>query len=198
MRLFVSLDFCECDDTFKTKHGNLDWEVHRGGEIIKKSRYGCCSTIAAWVYYMLFEIYEEVGYICLYRNTGTGHVFNYILNDNKIYIIDFLPLLKKYANLLCIQTGEIKDFVKVKLFTGLLYEVDSFDSFALFFSRMTKLSGIKQIFWRYSATEVSPIAVEEDRGMQHVYIPESYKFVQFGNRMKEIDLRSFSLEREHF
>ncbi len=142
---------------------------------------------------MLHGIYEEVGFFCLYRNTGSGHVLNYIVHQNKKYVIDFLPFLKEYRAGLCEQTGERSDFLKVKYFTGLLYEVESFNHFANYYSRMTLMSGVKQIFWVYSAETVSPIAVKEDDGIKYVYIPDCYKVQQVGKQMPDIQLISLQV-----
>ncbi len=191
--VFQRLQFEEIDDTYCIDNGELIWEMHMGGKAVLDVKCGCCATVAAWVNQVLQYRYDEVGFFCLYRNSGSGHVMNYIYKGNKIFVIDFFPFLKKYKNGICQQTGERKDFSKGKYFTGLLYEIDSFDCFAKYYSRMTKLSGVEQIFWYYSSDRVSPIAVIEGNENSSVYIPDCYNVMQVGEKKRNIQLVSISV-----
>lgn len=113
---------------------------------------------AAWLRYLLFEKYQDVGYISFSRPNGSGHVFNYILSDGWYYLYDLCPLTEKYIKNVLVESGKMADFLKAKYVTGALLQCRQLESFALFFKRLQLRGGFDHLFFKHSGAEVGPIS----------------------------------------
>lgn len=75
----------------KIKEGSFTWHFNRPSESTIKVNKGNCGATANLANFILKNDYEEVGIVNFSADTGQGgHVFNYIKNNGKYYIIDFL------------------------------------------------------------------------------------------------------------
>lgn len=74
------------------KEGNLVWHHNRPADSTIKYNSGNCGATSNMVNYLLKGDYDEVGFIHHTDNEG-GHVYNYILQNGKYYIIDFMQYM---------------------------------------------------------------------------------------------------------
>ena len=119
------------------------------------------------------EKYDEVGIVSMSSLSGNGHVVNYIIHQSQIYIIDLFSMTNQFLSEICIETGLKKDYVKTKIPTSILMQVDSFEDFANFFSKFMYLRSKEYIFFRHSSLDCPPIAVKNCEKKTIIYLPRS-------------------------
>ena len=56
------------------------------------------------------------------RPNGSGHVINYIYDQNKFYLIDMLPNSNEYASDTPKENGQMSSYLKAKFVSGVCYE----------------------------------------------------------------------------
>ncbi|MBF8982279.1 hypothetical protein IZY60_01885 [Lutibacter sp. B2] len=89
LQYMISSGYCATSGDTKIKEGDFSWSFNRPGERTIIENKGNCGATANMVNYLLKGDYEEVGFIN-YSDLNGGHIYNYIKQDNKYYIIDFL------------------------------------------------------------------------------------------------------------
>ena len=122
---------------------------------------------------MLFDKYQEVGYISFSRPNGSGHVFNYILTEGWYYLYDLCPLTDRYINNVLIESGKMADFLKAKYVTGALLKCRQLESFALFYKRLQLRGGFDHLFFKHRSPEVGPISAIDKGGITTILMPEN-------------------------
>ena len=88
LQLYQVGGFASADDNIRMRENGIDWEHHKPGYYAVLTNCGCCATDSNWLHYILDGDYDEVGYIATSQRDGSGHVFNYILQDGWYYMID--------------------------------------------------------------------------------------------------------------
>jgi hypothetical protein len=134
----------------KINEGSYQWHHNRPSESTIKLNTGNCGATASLANYILKGNYDEAGFID-YSEYGGGHVYNYIIQGGKVYIIDFLQYLEGNPSQYNRQT--------------IIEEVDSFEQYATYYINRYK-KGIK-FFVRYTADEVLPIGNGSERKMMY-------------------------------
>jgi hypothetical protein len=96
MQLLIASNFTSDQrGDVKVNSGDFEWHYNRPVEVVLKDNKGNCGGCANLVNYLLEGDYDEVGYINYSRGSRlSGHVFNYIKQNNKYYIFDLI----QYAN----------------------------------------------------------------------------------------------------
>lgn len=84
--------------------GGIDWSVNKTADRVFESNTGNCGGGSILVNYILWDDYEEQGYIHETWN-DSGHVFNYFRKDGIYYFVDLMDLVTT------INTYENGDFV---------------------------------------------------------------------------------------
>lgn len=74
------------------REGNLVWHHNRPADSTIKFNAGNCGATSNMVNYLLHGDYDQVGFIHHTDNEG-GHVYNYIMQNGKYYIIDFMQYM---------------------------------------------------------------------------------------------------------
>ena len=75
----------------KIQEGIYTWHFNRPAESTLLKNEGNCGAVSNVAVYILENNYDEIGFINFSADTSQGgHVFNYIKQNNKYYIIDFL------------------------------------------------------------------------------------------------------------
>lgn len=86
------------------------WSFNKPALITINDNKGNCGATSNLANYILKDDYDEIGFIHFSADSGQGgHVFNYIKQNNKYYIIDFL----KYP------MGDYKGFADILIFDNL-------------------------------------------------------------------------------
>lgn len=80
--------FMPADDNIRLMENGVNWEHHKPGYHAVRTNCGCCASDSNWLRYMLDGDYDEIGYIATSQRDGSGHVYNYILQDGSYYFID--------------------------------------------------------------------------------------------------------------
>ena len=173
VQLFVACNFHDLLDIVVIEENNIEWEHHKPGYYAILTNCGCCASDAAWLRYLLFEKYQDVGYISFSRPNGSGHVFNYILSDGWYYLYDLCPLTEKYIKNVLVESGKMADFLKAKYVTGALLQCRQLESFALFFTRLQLRGGFDHLFFKHSGAEVGPISTIIKGGITTILMPEN-------------------------
>ena len=173
LQLFVTSNFHELLDVVVIAENNIEWEHHKPGYYAILTNCGCCSSDAAWLRYLLFDKYQEVGYISFSRPNGSGHVFNYILTEGWYYLYDLCPLTDRYINNVLIESGKMADFLKAKYVTGALLKCRQLESFALFYKRLQLRGGFDHLFFKHRSPEVGPISAINKGGITTILMPEN-------------------------
>lgn len=88
LQLYQVSGFISADDNIRMGENGIAWEHHKPGYYAVLTNNGCCATDSNWLHYILDGDYDEVGYIATSQRDGSGHVFNYILQDGWYYMID--------------------------------------------------------------------------------------------------------------
>ena len=88
LQLYQVGGFASADDNIRMGENGIAWEHHKPGYYAVLTNCGCCATDSNWLHYILDGDYDEVGYIATSQRDGSGHVFNYILQDGWYYMID--------------------------------------------------------------------------------------------------------------
>ena len=88
LQLYQVGGFASADDNIRMGENGIAWEHHKPGYYAVLTNCGCCATDSNWLHYILDGDYDEIGYIATSQRDGSGHVFNYILQDGWYYMID--------------------------------------------------------------------------------------------------------------
>ena len=87
--LFVISNFHYCNDAVHLQDSEIVWEFHKSCYSAVKSNYGDCAACSSWLQYFVYGKYEDCGRLCMFRDTGSGHVVNYIKYAEWFYFVDF-------------------------------------------------------------------------------------------------------------
>ena len=130
LQLFQISAFPYASDNLVYYEGDIPWEHHKPGYDAVRTNYGCCSSTTSWLMYLLQDDYEELGMIHWFRETGYGHVYNYIKADGQYYILDLTQYTASKNGLP--ETGEIP--ADTPLFWGAgIIRTSSLERYAEFF-----------------------------------------------------------------
>ncbi|MBE6752991.1 MAG: hypothetical protein E7559_01330 [Ruminococcaceae bacterium] len=88
LQLYQVGGFYASDDNIRLMENGIDWEHHKPGYDAVRTNTGCCATDSNWLRYILDGDYSEVGYIATSQRDGSGHIYNYIKDDDWYYFID--------------------------------------------------------------------------------------------------------------
>lgn len=165
-------DFKDANDNINIKEGMIDWEHHKPGEMAIITNEGCCATISNLLNYLLEGDYDEVGFMSFSRSDGSGHVFNYIKENGKYYIVDLTHYRNDYMNT-AIENGSFEEYKSTDYISGNIHEVENFIDYTNFC--ISNFAKPPVLFSTYVAENVLPI--ESVRDCDNIYItyPESYK-----------------------
>lgn len=91
LQYMISAGYDDISGDIKLKDGNFTWHSNTGAEDTIRLNKGNCGATSNMANYILKGDYDEVGYINFSADKAQGgHIFNYVKQDDKYYIIDFL------------------------------------------------------------------------------------------------------------
>jgi hypothetical protein len=156
VQLFQVGKFEAKSDVLSFEYNGLNWEHHKPGYYSVITNNGCCSSIAAWLNYLIGDRYPARGYMGFSRPDGLGHIFNYFFVNNYYYIIDISAMVYNRAYNCCRETGDKEDFLKTGHFNGCCLRANNISDFINFYLRMLKYKNVEFLFYKLPPLECIP------------------------------------------
>ena len=150
-------DFEARDDNILIEEDGETWEYHTSGKDAFFNNGGCCASVASWLCFVLNDKYDEIGLMSTSPLTGNGHVLNYIKQDNKFYIVDPYAMVNAHASYVVSETGLKSDFVRSKIMTCGLFEVENLSDFANLYARRHYFTSPEFLFFKHKNKTCPPI-----------------------------------------
>lgn len=73
----------------RIRQNDMTWHINKPGWLAIRKNEGNCGASANALVYTLEGDYDEVGYV-YFQEDGGGHVFNYIKQESRYYLIDLV------------------------------------------------------------------------------------------------------------
>ena len=121
--------FEESNDIIIKEFEQVPWQLHKSGKYAYETNHGCCASSAAWLNYVVGDLYSEKGYFQWIRPDGSGHVINYFYVNDQYYLVDMSALTEKNAKYSPIETGKKADYVNSKFSSGACIQVKELEDF---------------------------------------------------------------------
>lgn len=189
--LFQHHDFQECynDRILKSDiKKSLTWELFDEPEIVVEYyQRGHCAVFSLWLNYYLTKMYDTCGYIEIIRNKNKSwHVINYIYIDSMYYIIDPSVYIKKYAQFIPIEDGNIRTYTSGKLITGGIFQMSKLENFVSYYQKYITLNNSSYLFLKLSSYELPPFSISGIDNDYTVYYPQDSNIEIIGEYNKDI------------
>jgi len=157
-------DYKVIEDNFFVEEDGRLWEYHRDGEAFETNGGGCCATIAAWTKKTLDEYYNKISMILILSECGSCHIVNLFEHNDKMYIFDMYSMTNRYKRYVPLETGKLSDFLKTKIITGGLLEINSLEDFASYFVRYSSAKKDHYVICQLEDAYVPPVVLVRRKG----------------------------------
>ena len=154
LQLYQIGGFLSSDDNVRIPENGVDWEHHKPGYYAVLTNNGCCATDSNWLHYILDGDYDEIGYIGLSQPDGSGHVFNYILQDGWYYLIDLTHYLAAGGNT-AVEDGNLEGYYASDFILGNIHKTQSLQAYADYIQ--AKFNEPPALIVKYTASDVPAI-----------------------------------------
>lgn len=169
--LFLASEFHYCLDGEHFQNEGIIWEFHKPGYYAVKINCGDCADCSSWFQYIIDGRYEESGRLYMIRDTGSGHIINYIKQEGWYYFVDFENYTDFLMNSICDQTGNRIDYLRSKYLTAVLMRSRKIESYVSFIKRYTRHIVTRYLFIVSSSRELYLISREENWDVsKYIYI----------------------------
>ena len=74
LQLFQIGNFANGNDNQRIAERGVNWEHHKPGYHAVRTNEGCCATDSNWLNYILWQDYDEVGFLAYSQSDGGGHI----------------------------------------------------------------------------------------------------------------------------
>ncbi|MDF2544652.1 MAG: hypothetical protein K0S47_4370 [Herbinix sp.] len=165
-------DFSSADDNIRIRENGIDWEHHKPGEMAIKTNEGCCATNSNLLNYLLQGDYEEVGFMAYSQSDGSGHVYNYIKDRGKYYLIDLTHYRNDFMNT-AVEDGRIEGYKRTDFIAGNIHEADNLLNYANYC--IARFNNPPVVFSAYLAPNVLPIDSLRIKDQIEIVYPDSWK-----------------------
>lgn len=128
LQLYQVGGFYASDDNIRLPENGVNWEHHKPGYDAVRTNTGCCATDSNWLRYILDGDYDEIGYIATSQRDGSGHIYNYILQDGQYYFIDLTHYRTDWIAT-AVESGSMDDYNASDRVLGNIHRTESVDSF---------------------------------------------------------------------
>jgi hypothetical protein len=105
-------------------NASIKWEFHKPGYQAVMSNEGCCATDSNWLSYLLYDKYEEMGFLTYHHISG-GHIINYIRRNDWYYFIDMMMYRHDSIPFAGIETGMQEGYKSGELMMGNFHKAKS-------------------------------------------------------------------------
>jgi hypothetical protein len=127
------------------------WQYGLPGYDAVRTNQGDCQGVSNWLNYILDGDYAEVGFIQFADADGTGHVFNYILQDGWYYCLDMTDhQAEAFGDVL--ESGDTSDFSKGEALGGIIIKTQSLESYIDYYLSVANKPPV--LFYSYDADDV--------------------------------------------
>lgn len=150
---------------------NIRWEHHMPGQVSIYDEETNCASSSNLLRYLLEDDYDEVGYIMYSHSNAGGHVFNYIKDNDKIYIIDATKYSNNF-NLSAIENGNINNYYNSDYILGNLHVVDDIQDYVNYM--LANFSNPPSLISWYTAENCLPISSDVKKDTVDIRLPNSY------------------------
>ena len=179
LQLYQVGGFLSADDNLRIIENGIDWEHHKPGYYAVLTNCGCCATDSNWLHYILDGDYDEIGYLATSQRDGSGHVFNYILQDGWYYLID-LTHYRAEADWIstAVEDGSMDRYYNSDFILGNIHKTTSLEAYADYIQ--AEFNDPPGLIVKYTATEVPAVTSlwNQDGSVEILYA-----------RMNELDLQ---------
>ena len=158
--LFQLSKFIDCIDIDYHENNKKKWEVYKPGDLSVITNRGCCSSSASWLYYLLENRYDEIGYLSFVFEDGNGHILNYIKHEGYIYFVDLMTHNSRYIDNQCVENGDRISYVKSGMITGVFMKANSYHNYINYILRYTKRKSKSICF--FLSKGMQPISISFD------------------------------------
>ncbi|MBR5121233.1 MAG: hypothetical protein IKU89_01650 [Oscillospiraceae bacterium] len=134
LQLYKIGGFTASDDNRRVYEGGVNWEHHKPGYYAVLTNTGCCATDSNWLRYILSDDYEEVGYIATSQRDGSGHIYNYILDNGYYYIID-LTHYRASDPMTSTENGDLNSYYSTDYILGNIHKVKNIQDYVNYVQR---------------------------------------------------------------
>ena len=134
LQLYKIGGFTASDDNRRVYEGGVNWEHHKPGYYAVLTNTGCCATDSNWLRYILSDDYEEVGYIATSQRDGSGHIYNYILDNGYYYIID-LTHYRASDPMTSEENGDLNSYYSTDYILGNIHKVKNIQDYVNYVQR---------------------------------------------------------------
>lgn len=172
LQLFQISNFHESDDNVRIKEGKVNWEHHKPGYDAVRTNNGCCASDSNWLNYILDGDYEGVGFIAYSQPDGSGHIFNYILQDGYYYFIDLTHYRTDFLDAAAPETGRITDYKNSDFVAGNLHRVKDPEDYISYC--IASYNAPPARFFLYQAADCLPLDGVLTDGQMTITYPEGY------------------------
>jgi hypothetical protein len=122
--------------------------------------------------YLLKDDYDEVGFMQYSQKDGSGHVFNYIKQDCKYYVIDLTHYRNDFLNT-AVEEGDILAYYGSDFISGNIHEVDNLMDYARYC--VENFNEPPALFTAYTSINALPIDAVKVDSMVYITYPELYQ-----------------------
>ena len=168
LQLYQIGNFTPSDDNIRIFENGINWEHHKPGYHAVRTNTGCCATDTNWLRYILDGDYEEVGFLATSQPDGSGHVYNYILQDGWYYFADLTHYHASGSPIdSAVENGDLAAYRATDFVLGNIHKAQSFESYVNYVQ--TTFHEPPALMFRYTAENV--LAVDSLHGdtVQIVY-----------------------------
>ena len=168
LQLFQIGNFLPSSDNVRIFENGIDWEHHKPGYHAVRTNTGCCATVSNWLRYILDGDYEDVGFLATSERNGSGHVYNYILQDGWYYFIDLTHYCAYDPSMTAEETGKLSSYRNSDIILGNIHKTKDVQSYVDYMQQSS--SNFPGLIFMYSAENVLAIdSLRLEDGIDIVY-----------------------------
>ena len=165
LQLYQVGNFTPSDDNRRQFENGINWEHHKPGYHAVRTNTGCCATDTNWLRYILDGDYEEVGFLATSQPDGSGHVYNYILQDGWYYFVDLTHYHASGSPMdSAVENGDLAAYRATDFVLGNIHKAGTFEDYVNYVQ--ATFHEPPAMMFRYTAENV--LAVDSN-GTQIIY-----------------------------
>ena len=167
LQLYQVSGFISADDNIRMGENGIAWEHHKPGYYAVLTNNGCCATDSNWLHYILAGDYDEIGYIATSQRDGSGHVFNYILQDGWYYMIDLTHCRTDWIGT-AVEDGTLDSYHSSDFVLGNIHKTKSPEAYADYIQ--ATFNDPPGLIVKYTAADVPALdSVRSQSGIEITY-----------------------------
>lgn len=168
LQLFQIGNFANGNDNQRIEENGVMWEHHKPGYHAVRTNEGCCATDSNWLNYILWDDYDELGFMAYSQSDGSGHVFNYIRQGEYYYFMDLTHYRTDFLDSSAIETGIDSDYYNSDFIAGNIHKAVSPEAFAAYYRACA--NDPAELFFCYQAEDCLPVdGVRSESGICITY-----------------------------